>query len=154
RVSETSARAGAAPATSAPSASAATIRAFTPSSIPPLDGSEELRDPERRVLLGKVAGLADGRAAPGEGLEPQGEIGVRIPDFLDGVRPQVAENRAPVEVGAAERDAAVPERREREPRAVARVVHIRFLVQRAGPVVQIRDVDLVGPGAPVLDERV
>ena len=57
---------------------------------------------------------------------------------------QVAEDVPAVEVGAAERHAAVPQHGEREPQPVARVVDVGFAVERAGPVVQIGDVNLVG----------
>jgi hypothetical protein len=57
---------------------------------------------------------------------------------------QVAQHLAAVEVGAAQRDAAVPQDREGQPGPVAGEVDVRFLVQRAGPVVQVGDVDLVG----------
>ena len=56
-----------------------------------------------------------------------------VPDVLDRRGVQVAEDRAAVEVGAAERDPAVPQHRERQPRPVARVVDVRFLCSASRP---------------------
>ena len=79
-------------------------------------------------------------------------IGVTVPDLFNGRGVQVAENRLPVEVGTAERHAPIPQDREGQPRAIAGVIDVRFGIQRAGPVVEVRDVNLVRDGAPVFDE--
>ena len=110
----------------------------------PRGRSGELGDPERRVFAWQIAGAADVRAAALEVLAPGGAVGLGVPDFLDRGRVEVAEDRLAVEVGAAERHAAVPQHREGQPRPVAGIVDVRLGVERAGPVVQVGDVDLVG----------
>ncbi len=80
-------------------------------------------------------------------------VGVAFPDLEQRRLARVPEDDATIEVGAAERDTAVPQDREREPRAIAGVADGALPVERARPVVEVRDVDLVGDGPPVIDER-
>ena len=80
-------------------------------------------------------------------------VGGAVPDVFDRAGAQVAQHLAAVEIGAAQRNPAVPEDREREPRPVAGEADVRFLVQRPGPVVQVGDMNLVGLLPPVGDER-
>src|SRR5579871_3716395 len=79
-------------------------------------------------------------------------IGGRVPDLRNRRAAQIPEDMPPVEVRAAQRHTAVPQHRERLPQPVTRELDIRMTVQRAGPIVQIRDVDLIGHLTPFLNE--
>src|SRR5688500_8707062 len=74
--------------------------------------SGQLGDPERGILFRQIARPADIGTAALEVLPADGAVELPVPDLLDRLHVQVPEDRLTVEVGAAERDPAIPEDRE------------------------------------------
>src|SRR5262245_19468594 len=117
-----------------------------------MDHLGEFGHPERSVLPWQIAGPADIRYAALEVLTADAPVGLGVPDLTNRGFVEVAEDRPAVEIGAAQRDAAVPQDGERQPRPITGIVDVGLSVESAGPVVEVGDVDLVGDGLPVLDE--